>query len=166
MKTPGVCQSCGKEAPIAFAQFRKVTGLLMVSMTRSSSGMLCEKCACKRFIFATIHNVFLGWWSGPSMIATPVILVSNWLELNRLSRQYSAPEDARNSTANWDAEARRRLPWAPLIGVKPAVADIGHKALTLPMGIAALAAMVFFVSLLGVVVLSITDGNNPPQEAA
>lgn len=71
------CQACGNSGHAVNARFLSAVGMLFVSQFFSRKGAMCKKCVWKQFLEYTLTTLALGWWSMPSLFATPVILVFN-----------------------------------------------------------------------------------------
>ncbi len=145
---------------------------------------MCAMCARAAYRRATTKNLLLGWWSGPSLLINPILLFQNRKEMARvageLAGQATPARGAQTGRAGSGAVAIgetdssvgvESLPWSHLLGIEGPSApgpgtNLGQRQLTPPMAIGALAALVLFVSLIAVVALSFTNGNNRPEEAA
>ena len=168
MKIAATCGICGARTEVTPLRLRHVTGLLLLAHSRVESALMCRRCAQRRFLLVTLHNLLLGWWSGPSFFLTPIALIQNTREMHRASQDFSLPLDQARvpAVADWDDNAIRRLPWAHLLGIRRGAQNLGHRQLTFPIAIGALTAFAMIIALIGCVTLSISNGANTPQEAS
>ncbi len=75
------CQACGNSKQTVNARFLSAVGMLFVSRFFSRKGQMCKKCVWKQFLEYTLTTFALGWWSVPSLLASPVILAFNCASL-------------------------------------------------------------------------------------
>jgi hypothetical protein len=59
------------------ADFWILIGALVVHFHMKKQGRLCSRCVHKAFWGCSLVTLLLGWWSIPSLILTPVVLVLN-----------------------------------------------------------------------------------------
>ncbi|MCA9277872.1 MAG: hypothetical protein H6815_03700 [Phycisphaeraceae bacterium] len=72
-----VCKSCSREAPTAFAEFKRTIGMLLVRQTGEIAGFMCKDCISHHFKSATGKTLLFGWFSITSLVLTPVFVISN-----------------------------------------------------------------------------------------
>jgi ABC-type dipeptide/oligopeptide/nickel transport system permease component len=71
------CQVCGTSGRTVNARFLSAIGMLFVSRFFSTKGGMCKSCMQKQFLEYTLTTLALGWWSMPSLLASPLILIYN-----------------------------------------------------------------------------------------
>jgi hypothetical protein len=72
-----VCQDCGIDAPTKRVTFVAIVGFIVAFWWSTSAGHFCKSCIHRHFWELTLRTVVGGWWGVLSMVATPLILLSN-----------------------------------------------------------------------------------------
>ena len=165
------CSRCHQATDVCDVRFVQVTGMLIMFRREIKMARVCARCAHAMHRSAFLHNVTLGWWSRMGIFLTPIFLIRNFNELRRASRAMKSPAPALPRGAApaedaFDEQTALALPWGHLLRDKPRAQGIGHRQLTWPTGIGAMAAFALVISLLMCIALSFGDGSNTPQQAA
>lgn len=74
----GICQGCGKFAPVCNVSFSQNIGALFVRFNKEFSGVLCTECIERIYWKTTATNLFLGWWGIISFFVNLVYLIANF----------------------------------------------------------------------------------------
>lgn len=82
----GVCELCGAQAPTAKVTFHKFQGMIVMHRHGWCSGHLCRACIDDVFRRYTKSTALAGWWSYGGLMATPVILLWNWIRYSSCSK--------------------------------------------------------------------------------
>jgi hypothetical protein len=90
-----ICQHCGREAPTASVSFQYIIGLLILHIHKTIAGRLCKTCIQRTFWECTVITLLAGWWGFLAFLATPVLLVSNIIQVVSTRSLAPVPVDAR-----------------------------------------------------------------------
>jgi len=74
----GICQGCGKFAPVCKVTFNQNIGALIVRFGKEYSGNLCAECVERIYWKTTTINLFLGWWGIKSFFINIVFIFANF----------------------------------------------------------------------------------------
>ncbi len=105
----GICDFCGRSAPVAPVCFRQNTGMLVVRQYREWAGCACAECGKRWFWKTTLHTFFLGWWGTISFVITPFLLVMNLFHGIKVMRLPSEEAAARDTLRDHEQYARNLL---------------------------------------------------------
>ena len=74
------CCRCGQvTAQPRYVVFRQVKSFLVWAKVSRQEGIFCRACADRVAVLASTKTWFLGWWSLPGLILTPMALMGNLL---------------------------------------------------------------------------------------
>lgn len=65
------CPHCGRRPIETVAKGYRVTGMILVMQYKSLRFVGCQSCIRRKLWWATVKNVFLGWWSIKSAVMNP-----------------------------------------------------------------------------------------------
>lgn len=116
------CQSCGRISATKYVRYCQIIGLIVVAYRQIYAGQYCAECARRIYRKTLTANLLLGFFSMPSLIATPIILFQNRKSYLRFKQPPgSSPTDG--------------LPWAVMMSAQDDGPGIGQQKLTWPMAI-------------------------------
>ncbi len=87
------CPVCKRQTGNDLYSSTRVTGMLVALMVNSGSRVSCVSCARKERLFASLHCLFLGWWSPKALFCNFFVLPTNLLA-SILTKQPTAPSGA------------------------------------------------------------------------
>jgi hypothetical protein len=71
------CQTCRRQAPTRYVEFRQNIGVLIMRFQKVMRGNLCRRCISKYFWEYTLITAAAGWWGVISFFYTLYILPAN-----------------------------------------------------------------------------------------
>lgn len=112
------CVACGEPGPTKAAEFRQVTGMVVVSRVTTASGEFCDPCARTIGRKFTLSTLVGGWWGFKSFATTLFTIPANLAEVRRLRRTPPTPASPTGAdldrSEGWQAAAvlhRRSVFW-------------------------------------------------------
>jgi len=72
----GCCRHCGA-SPSVKAKVRGHRGLIVLMQFRSLDGPFCRDCGIAAVRSMSAQTLWLGWWSGLSLLIAPIVLLMN-----------------------------------------------------------------------------------------
>ncbi len=78
------CRHCGA-SPSLKAKVRGHRGLIVLMQFRSLDGPFCRDCGIAAVRSMSAQTLWLGWWSGLSLLVAPIVLIMNMVQRIRFN---------------------------------------------------------------------------------
>lgn len=102
-KIYGFCEGCCRYASVQNYAISRLSSVLVVMFIKGFNGKLCPTCARKKSWEYLWKSMALGWWSWSGVIANPIVicrdlinLIRSWLAYRRLPDEFSKKLQAAN----------------------------------------------------------------------
>jgi len=150
------CDACKKTASLSYCEFRQTTGVLVGNNMEGFSGRFCRECAQGIYAKAMKHCLLLGWWSLWGPLATLVCISHNIKWKKKVQQGFVSPPPIKPTD---------QLPWGHLMGIR-AKTGVLDTPLNWPIGMGAVAVVVFLITSLIMVVEHLSSPNHPVDPSA
>jgi len=78
-----VCTNCNEETELKGYKFNTLTSFIIALSHDEKVQIICSSCAKKMRLRSMLITLSLGWWSREGLFATPVSLISDFIEILR-----------------------------------------------------------------------------------